>query len=68
MHLQTALRLLIAGLLVACSPVGASGLQVAPIGLEFTPASPAQGLWLTNTGERELRERQLPGIPRDHHE
>ncbi|MEO6928902.1 MAG: molecular chaperone [Casimicrobiaceae bacterium] len=28
---------------------------MAPIGLEFTPASPAQGLWLTNTGDRELR-------------
>jgi fimbrial chaperone protein len=55
MRLQTALHGLFAGLLVACGPVGASGLQVVPIGLEFTPANPAEGLWLTNTGDRELR-------------
>jgi fimbrial chaperone protein len=54
MYLQARSRALFAGLLVACGQVGASGLQVAPIGLEFTPASPAQGLWLTNTGDREL--------------
>ena len=55
MRLHAALRVLIAGLLAACGPAVASGLQVAPIGLEFTPASPAQGLWLTNTGDRLLR-------------
>lgn len=37
-----------------CSAVGAAGLQVAPIGLSFTPSSPAQGLWLTNTGSEVL--------------
>lgn len=55
MQWQMLLRGLAAALLVACGPVGASGLQVAPIGLRFTPASPAQGLWLTNTGDRDLR-------------
>ena len=43
-----------AALLLACGCAGASGLQVAPIGLEVTPASPAQGLWLTNTGDKTL--------------
>ena len=33
----------------------ASGLQIAPTGLEFAPGGAAQALWLTNTGERELR-------------
>ena len=37
-----------------CSTVNAAGLQVAPIGLSFTPSSPAQGLWLTNTGSEQL--------------
>lgn len=55
MRWQALLRSIAAVLLVVCGPVGASGLQVAPIGLEFTPTSPAQGLWLTNTGDRELR-------------
>ena len=45
-----ALRGLSAALLIACGSAGASGLQVAPVGLEFAPASSAQGLWLTNTG------------------
>lgn len=55
MRWNTALRGLAAGLVVACcNPLGATGLQVAPIGLEFTPAKPAQGLWLTNTGDRAL--------------
>lgn len=48
-------RSLAAILLLACGSVGASGLQVAPIGLEFTPASPAHGLWLTNTGDKRLQ-------------
>lgn len=33
----------------------ASGLQVAPTGLEFTGDAAAQALWLTNTGDAELR-------------
>jgi fimbrial chaperone protein len=51
---KTAIRGLAAALLFACGCAAASGLQVAPIGLEFTPASPAQGLWLTNTGDKAL--------------
>lgn len=46
--------LLLAGLAVICGAAGASGLQVAPVGLEFQPSDPAQGLWLTNTGEETL--------------
>ena len=46
--------LLAAGVLLMCSTVSAAGLQVAPIGLTFKPSSPAQGLWLTNTGSAEL--------------
>ncbi|HEU4664740.1 MAG TPA: molecular chaperone [Dokdonella sp.] len=47
--------IVLAALLMTAGEVGASGLQVAPIGLEFTATSSAQGLWLTNTGDRELR-------------
>lgn len=47
--------LLAAGLFVICSVAGAAGLQVAPVGLAFKPASPAQGLWLTNTGSEVLQ-------------
>jgi fimbrial chaperone protein len=47
--------LLLAGLLAAASSAAASGLQVAPTGLQLVPGGPAQGLWLTNTGDRELR-------------
>jgi len=52
-------RLQICGLLVAvlaavCGIAGAAGLQVAPISLEFLPSSPAQGLWLSNTGSDAL--------------
>jgi fimbrial chaperone protein len=55
MRWKTALGGLTAGLsVICCGPAGATGLQVAPIGLELTPASPTQGLWLTNTGDREL--------------
>jgi fimbrial chaperone protein len=47
--------LLAAGLAMAYGMAGASGLQVAPTGLEFLPSSsPAQGLWLTNTGDQPL--------------
>lgn len=46
--------LLAAGLFLLCSAVAAAGLQVAPIGLSFTPSSPAQALWLTNTGSEAL--------------
>lgn len=48
-------RLLAAGLVVFCTAIGAAGLQVAPIGLNFAPSSPAQGLWLTNTGSETLQ-------------
>ncbi len=46
--------LLAAAMAAACGMAGASGLQVAPVGLEFLPATPAQGLWLTNTGDQPL--------------
>ena len=51
---QNALRGLAAALLIACGSAGASGLQVAPVGLEFAPAGTAQGVWLTNTGNDVL--------------
>ena len=47
--------LLLAGLLAAASSAVASGLQIAPTGLQIAPGGPAQALWLTNTGDRELR-------------
>lgn len=46
--------LLAVGLVSAWGMAGASGLQVAPTGLEFASSSPAQGLWLTNTGTDSL--------------
>jgi fimbrial chaperone protein len=46
--------LLAAGMAAACGVAGASGLQVAPTGLEIAPTSPADGLWLTNTGTEPL--------------
>jgi fimbrial chaperone protein len=46
--------LLAAGLAAIHALACASGLQVAPVGLEFLPSSPAQGLWLTNTGDDAL--------------
>ncbi|HXS72604.1 MAG TPA: molecular chaperone [Rhodanobacteraceae bacterium] len=55
MSKQNALRGLMAALLIACGSAGASGLQVAPVGLEFAPGSTAQGVWLTNTGNDVLR-------------
>ena len=48
------LGLLTAGMAAISGMAGASGLQVAPVGLEFQPSSPAQGLWLTNTGSEAL--------------
>ncbi|KAA3640233.1 MAG: molecular chaperone [Proteobacteria bacterium] len=45
---------LAAGLLAISGVIAAAGLQVAPIGLNFAPSSPAQGLWLTNTGGEVL--------------
>lgn len=47
--------LLAAGLVALSCAAGAAGLQVAPIGLAFKPATPAQGLWLTNTGSDVLK-------------
>ena len=46
--------LLIAGMMAVGNFADASGLQVAPVGLAFQPASSAQGLWLTNTGGEAL--------------
>lgn len=47
--------LMAAGLVMAYGVAAASGLQVAPTGIEFLPSSsPAQGLWLTNTGDQPL--------------
>jgi fimbrial chaperone protein len=47
------------GIVLACllavgSHASASGLQIAPTGLQLVPGGPAQALWLTNTGDREL--------------
>ena len=50
--------LLLAGLLAAATPAAASGLQIAPTGLQIAPGGPAQALWLTNTGDRELRAQE----------
>lgn len=46
--------LLAAGLCALSGLAGAASLQVAPTGLEFLPSSPAQGLWLSNTGVEAL--------------
>lgn len=54
MSKHNTLRGLMAALLIACGSAGASGLQVAPVGLEFAPAGTAQGVWLTNTGNDVL--------------
>lgn len=41
----------LAGALAASAPVAhASGLQVSPIGLRLATSSPAEAMWLTNTG------------------
>ena len=45
----------LACLLAAAFDASASGLQIAPTSLTIATGGPAQGLWLTNTGERELR-------------
>lgn len=49
------LRGIVAAAIIAVGgAAGAASLQVAPTGLEFLPSSPAQGLWLTNTGTAAL--------------
>lgn len=45
----------LACLLAAAFDASASGLQIAPTSLEMASAGPAQALWLTNTGDHELR-------------
>jgi fimbrial chaperone protein len=53
---HTLLRgLALACLLAAAPHAAASGLQIAPTGLAFASGGPAQALWLTNTGDHELR-------------
>jgi fimbrial chaperone protein len=47
--------LALACLLAAASDASASGLQIAPTSIEMASAGPAQALWLTNTGDHELR-------------
>lgn len=47
--------LALACLLAAASHASASGLQIAPTSIEMASAGPAQALWLTNTGDHELR-------------
>jgi len=47
--------LALACLLAAALDASASGLQIAPTSLEMASAGPAQALWLTNTGDHELR-------------
>lgn len=49
------LQLALGTLLAVASTASASGLQVAPTGLEFASAAGAQALWLTNTGDAVLR-------------
>jgi fimbrial chaperone protein len=46
--------IVLACLLAVASHASASGLQIAPTGLQIVPGGPAQALWLTNTGDREL--------------
>lgn len=43
-----------AALLGLCAAAGASGLQVAPVGLTFGPGSEAKGLSLSNTSDEPL--------------
>jgi fimbrial chaperone protein len=45
----------LACLLAAAFDASASGLQIAPTSLEMAAAGPAEALWLTNTGDHELR-------------
>jgi fimbrial chaperone protein len=49
------LQLALGTLLAVASTASASGLQVAPTGLEFASTVGAQALWLTNTGDAVLR-------------
>lgn len=53
-------RTLLRGVALACSlaaasNASASGLQIAPTSLALAANGPAQALWLTNTGDHELR-------------
>jgi fimbrial chaperone protein len=53
-------RTLLRGVALACSlaaasNASASGLQIAPTSLTLAANGPAQALWLTNTGDHELR-------------
>lgn len=50
-----ALPLVLAALAAFASNACASGLQVAPTGLEFASGAASEALWLTNTGDEELR-------------
>ena len=47
--------LALACLLAAAFDASASGLQIAPTSLTLATGGPAQALWLTNTGDHELR-------------
>jgi fimbrial chaperone protein len=47
--------LALACLLAAALDASASGLQIAPTSLELAAAGPAQALWLTNTGDHDIR-------------
>ena len=56
MRSQTLLRgVLLASLVAAAFDASASGLQIAPTSLALAAGGPAQALWLTNTGDHELR-------------
>lgn len=54
MRIHAARDLILAALLAACSGVGATGLQVAPISLQLEASENADGLWLSNTGSSDL--------------
>ncbi len=47
--------LALACLLASAFDASASGLQIAPTSIEMASAGPAQALWLTNTGDHDLR-------------
>lgn len=47
-------RAVLIALALACTPAGASGLQVAPISLQLGAQQTADGLWLSNTGDAPL--------------
>ena len=47
--------MILACVLAAAFDASASGLQIAPTSLTLAAGGPAQALWLTNTGDHELR-------------